>query len=147
MSFSDAGSRRKRGLLDTNVLYSALHKPAGICGRIMSQGAERTVQLYSIDLAKEELSINLERKMRLSETDIQFIIASLPLEWIPKGVYVDHLGRAVKIVGVSADAAFLAASLATRIPLVTGDARLQTQKIRRIAGAHKPREFLRLISG
>lgn len=147
MNSSDNGSERKRGLLDTNVIYSALHNPAGVCGKIILLGTGPLVELYSIDLAREELRTNLERKMGLHHDDIEFIVSSLPLDWIPREVYAGYVRRAAGAVGVPQDAPFVAASLATGIPLVSGDAHLHTRKIRRLIRTHRPREFTDVFGG
>lgn len=145
MSSSDDGSKTKRAILDTNVIYSALHNPAGVCGRIVLLGTTPSVELYSIDLAREELRINLERNMDLSRGEVEFVISSLPVSWIPREVYSHNLKRAVKIVGIPQDAAFVAASFATGIPLVTGDKHLRTLRVRRLVKTYAPRDFAELL--
>jgi len=147
LNSSDNGSKTKRAILDTNVIYSALHNPAGVCGRIVLLGTTPSVELYSIDLAREELRINLERNMGLGRGEVEFVISSLPVSWIPREVYSHHLKRAVKIVEIPQDAAFVAASFATGIPLVTGDKHLQTQRVRRLVKTYTPREFAELLHG
>lgn len=110
-------------------------------------GTGPSVELHSIDLAREELRTNLERKMGLSRDDVEFIISSLPLRWIPHEVYSGHMERAVRAVGILQDAAFAAASLATGIPLVTGDEHLHTRKVRRPIKTYRPREFADVLRG
>ena len=145
-SFDD-GSQTKRAILDTNVMYPALHNPAGVCGRIVLLGTGPLAELYSIDLAREELRINLERKkLGFVQDDAKFIISGLPIRWMPKEVYSRDLTRAMKSVKIPQDAAFLAASLATGIAMVTGDSHLQTEKARRLINIYKPRDFLELLA-
>ncbi len=131
----------KKAILDTNVVYSALHKPSGMCGRIVILGAEGSVDLYSIDLAREELRANLNRKMNMSAEEIEQLIQSLPIQWIPREAYLHQLKKAIRTVGNQPDAAFLAASLATGIPLATGDKDLQSNRVRRLAQTYRPREI------
>ena len=123
------------------MLYSTLHKPSGVCGRIVVRGAEASVDLYSIDLARDELRANLARKMNMKRNEIELIIESLPIQWIPREAYLDQLQKAIRIVGKQPDAAFLAASLATGIPLITGDKDLQSQRVQRLTRTYRPREF------
>jgi len=127
------------------VIYSALHNPSGVCGGIVTLGAEALVELYSIDLAREELRANLERKMGMTRDEIELIIQSLPVQWIPREAYLHHLGSAMRIIGNQPDAAFLAASIATGIPLVTGDRGLQSPRVRRLAQTFRPRDFANVI--
>jgi predicted nucleic acid-binding protein len=127
------------------VIYSALHKPSGVCGRIVTLSAEALIELYSIDLAREELRANLERKMHTNKDEIELIIQGLPVQWIPREAYAHHLKTAIPIVGNQPDAAFLAASIATGIPLVTGDRDLQSQHVRRLAQTFAPRDFANII--
>lgn len=145
MSYSGNGSANKKAILDTNVIYSALHKPEGVCGRIIINGTGPLVKLYSIDFAQEELRINLERKMSPSKEEIEMIISALPIEWIPREIYSGHLKRATDIVKLQQDAPFLAASMATRFPLVTGDKHLRTPKARRVIRVYSPREFADML--
>lgn len=145
MNYSGNGSAQKKIILDTNVIYSALYKPEGVCGRIILSGTNPLVKLYSVDFAKEELRTNLERKMGLSEEKIDIIISALPLDWIPRGVYSRLLKRAIRIVGNQQDSPFVAASLATGIPLVTGDRHLQTPRVRRAITVYKPGEFTKTL--
>lgn len=128
------------------MIYSALHNPSGVCGKIVTLGAAASVDLYSIDLAREELHVNLERKMNLNVDEVELIILSLPIQWIPRDAYSHELKKAIKIVGNQPDAGFLAASLATGIPLVTGDKGLQTQNVQRFTRAYRPRDFAYLAA-
>lgn len=99
LNSSGDGSQRKKAILDINVIYSALHKFLGVCGRIVMLGAEASVDLYSIDLAREELRVNLERKMSLNRDEIELIIYGLQIQWIPSEAYVHQLKIAIRIVG------------------------------------------------
>jgi predicted nucleic acid-binding protein len=123
------------------VIYSALHNPSGVCGTIVTRGAEASLELYSIDLAREELRANLRRKMNMNIDEIDSIIQSLPIQWIPREVYSHLLRKTIRTVGNQPDAAFLAASLATGFPLITGDKDLQSQRVQRLIKTYKPRDF------
>ena len=109
-------------------------------------GTGPLAELYSIDLAREELRINLERNLSLVRDDAEFIISGLPIRWMPKEAYSRDLNRAMKAVKIPQDAAFLAASLATGMALVTGDRHLQTEKVRRLIKIYKPRDFPELLA-
>lgn len=146
MSYSGNGTAKKKAILDTNVIYSALYKPEGVCGRIILSGTSLLVKLYSIDFAKEELRINLELKMGLSKEQIDLIISALPLEWIPREVYSRLLGRAMGIVRNQQDSPFVAASMATGFPLVTGDRHLQTPKVHQAIRVYRPGEFAQTLA-
>ena len=128
------------------MIYSALHNPSGVCGKIVTLGATGSFDLYSIDLAREELHVNLERKMNMNVHEVELIILSLPIQWIPRDAYSHELRKAIQIVGNQPDAAFLAASLATGIPLVTGDKGLQTQNVQRFARTYRPHDFANLAA-
>jgi predicted nucleic acid-binding protein len=103
--------------------------------------------LYSIDFAKEELHANLERKMSLDKGEIELIISALPIEWIPVEAYSRYLERATHIVRTQQDCPFVAASMATGFPLVTGDRHLLTPKVRQGIRVYKPREFADTLVG
>jgi predicted nucleic acid-binding protein len=123
------------------VIYSALHNPSGVCGTIVTRGAEGSLELYSLDLAREELRANLQRKMNMNSNEIDSITQSLPIQWIPREIYSHQVKKAIQIVGNQPDAAFLAASLETGIPLITGDKDLQSQRVQRLVKTYKPRDF------
>ena len=142
LSYSESGLKAKKAILDTNVIYSALYKPQGVCGRILLNSAKSLSQLFSIDFAKEELRINMERKMRLPEKSIELILEALPLEWISRDTYSPYLRRATEIVKYQADSPFVAASIATNFPFITGDKHLRTAKVRRAITVYEPREFV-----
>jgi predicted nucleic acid-binding protein len=146
LNYSGNGSAKKKAILDTNVIYSALYKPEGVCGRIILGGTSPLVKLYSIDFALEELCTNLDLKMRLSKEPIDLIISSLSLEWIPREIYSRLLGRAMGIVRDQQDSPFVAASMATGFPLVTGDRHLLTPRVHRAIRVYKPSEFAKTLA-
>jgi predicted nucleic acid-binding protein len=128
------------------VIYSGLHKPTGVCERILVAGIDRLIELYSIDFAKEELTTNLQRKMGFSRKEIQRIIEALPITWITRDIYQPRLQRAIKIVKTEQDSPFVAASIATGFPLISGDRHMLTVEVKRGIRAYEPREFLDAIS-
>ena len=145
LNYSGNGSE-KTVILDTNVIYSGLHKPTGVCGRILVAGIDRLIELHSIDFAKEELTTNLQRKMGFSRKEILLIIEALPITWIPRDIYQPNLQRAISIVKTEQDAPFVAASIATGFPLISGDRHMRTVAVKRAIRAYEPREFLDTIS-
>lgn len=84
----------------------------------------------------------MDRKMHLPKTSIDLVIEGLPLEWISRDIYSPYLERAREIVRHKEDSPFVAASIATGFPLISGDKHMRTAKVRRAIKVYEPREFL-----
>jgi len=98
-SSSESGSGSsgpERVVVDTNVIYSGLHRPSDACGKILRWAAEGRLALFSPDMVSEEARRVLLRTLRLSEGQVEFILSSLPVSWVPRGVYSPRLGEALR---------------------------------------------------
>jgi predicted nucleic acid-binding protein len=146
LNYLESGSKARKAILDTNIIYSALYKPEGVCGKILLNAMNAENRLLSIDFAKEELSRNMESKLRLPKKNIDLVIEALPLEWIHRDIYAPYIQRAGEIVRYRSDSPFVAASIATGFPLITGDKHLRTAKVRRVVRVYRPGEFLNASS-
>jgi predicted nucleic acid-binding protein len=135
--------QEKRGLIvDANVLYSALHKPQGVCGTILQAAIDGFCELFSPDSVREEVRRNLVENLSMSEQETLRLISALPVEWVPREAYEDRINQAVSLLTHEEDAPVLAASLATRLQILSGDRHFHSEKVIRVAKVFTPRQFL-----
>jgi len=143
LNFSENGSKDLKAIVDTNVIYSVLYNPRGTCGRIVLMGVRREIQLFSTDIVKEELFLNLKRNLGMTNGEASKVISSLPVEWVPKELYSDKIEEALSLIAHKSDAPTLALALAIRSPIISGDRHFQTRKVRKKARIFTPQQFLK----
>jgi len=80
-------------VIDTNVLFMSLYNPNGKAGKIIDSANEGKLELFSPESVKIEILRVLKREMDLSESELDFIIESLPVKWIEESIYSEALGK------------------------------------------------------
>jgi len=82
-----SGSLRKI-VVDTNVFFMAFTNPIGKAGRVIEAANNGKVELISTDSVKEELSRVFKRELKMIDSEILFVIDSLPVKWFNKEDYI-----------------------------------------------------------
>ena len=109
-------------VIDTNVLVSALYKPASTPGRIVILALEGAIQLFAPDTVRAELERVLRVKLRYSDSDWDRTLAALSVSWIEAATYQTHLGKAAGAIRDPDDAPVVAVALLLKAVVVSGDA-------------------------
>ncbi len=133
---------KQRVIVDANILYSALHKPQGVCGTILQAAIDGSCELFSPDSVREEVRRNLVENLSMTEQETLRLISALPVDWIPREVYEERIDRAVSLLTHEEDAPVLATSLATHLPILSGDRHLHSEKVIKNVKVLTPRQFL-----
>ena len=107
-------------IIDTNIIFSALYSPLSNAGIIIEKAIEKKVILYSPEEVKKELERNLKNKLEMNEEEINFILSSLPINWLNKKLYQSFIKKAEKLISKK-DTPILAAHYMTNYPIITGD--------------------------
>ncbi len=137
---------KQRVIVDANILYSALYKTQGVCGTILQAAIAGSCQLFSPDSVREEVRRNLVENLSMTEHETLRLITSLPVEWIPREAYQGRMHRAVSLLTHAEDAPVLAASLATHLPIISGDRHLHSEKVIQNVTVLTPRQFLAALA-
>ncbi len=130
-----------KAIIDTNVIFSALYKPKSTSGMIIFLAIEGIVNLIAPISVREEILRKLKEKLEFSSEEAQFIVSSLPIDWIEKEIYEDLLTKAKNMIRDESDAPIIALYLATRYPIITGDKDILESNVE----AYKPSEYLRKL--
>ena len=136
---------KQRNIVDANVLYSALYKPQGVCGTILRAAIDGLCELFSPDSVREELRRNLVENLSMTEQETLRLISALPVEWVPREAYEESINRAVLLLTHEEDAPVLAASLATHLPVLSGDRHLHSERVIKNVKVLTPRQFLETL--
>lgn len=130
-----------KAIIDTNVIFSALYKPKSAPGIVIFLAIEGIVNLIAPISVKEEILRKLKEKLEFSSEEAQFIVSSLPIDWIEKEIYEDLLTKAKNMIRDKSDAPIIALYLTTRYPIITGDKDILESNVE----AYKPSEYLRKL--
>jgi predicted nucleic acid-binding protein len=133
---------KRKLIVDANVLYSALYKPQGVCGTILQASIDGICELFSPDSVREEVRRNLVENLSMSEQETLRLISALPVEWVPREAYEERIKQAVSLLTHGEDAPVLATSLATHLPILSGDKHFRSEKVIRAVKVLTPRQFL-----
>jgi predicted nucleic acid-binding protein len=136
---------KQRVIVDANVLYSALYKPQGVCGTILQAAIDGFCELFSPDSVREEVQRNLVENLSMTEQETLRLVSALPVEWLPREAYEERVNRAVSLLTHEEDAPVLAASLATHLPILSGDRHLHSERVTGNAKVLTPRQFLEAL--
>ncbi len=136
---------RERVIVDANVLYSALYKPQGVCGRIVQAAIDGFCELLSTDSVKEEVRSNLVENLSMAEGEALRLVSAVPVVWVPREVYDQRIDEAVSLLTHEEDAPVLAASLAMHLPILSGDRHLHSERIMKSVKVLTPRQFLKAL--
>ncbi len=133
---------KERVIVDANVLYPALYKPQGVCGMIVQAAIDGLCELLSPDSVREEVRTNLVENLSMVEEEALRLVSALPVEWIPRDVYDQRIDEAVSLLTHEEDAPVLAASLATHLPVLSGD--LRSERVTQRVKVLTPGQFLKV---
>ncbi len=136
---------RQRVIVDANVLYSALYKPQGVCGMILQAAIDGLCELLATDSVKEEVQTNLVENLSMVEEEALRLVSALPVGWVPRDVYDQRIDEAVSLLTHEEDAPVLAASLATHLPVLSGDRHLRSEKVTQRVKVLTPGQFLKVL--
>jgi predicted nucleic acid-binding protein len=136
---------KQRIIVDANVLYSALYKPQGVCGTILLAAIDGFCELFSPDSVREEIRRNLVENLSMTEQETLRLISALPLAWVPREAYEENINRAVSLLTHEEDAPVLATSLATHLPVLSGDRHLHSERVIKNVKVLTPRQFLKAL--
>ena len=138
--------RKPQALVDANVLYSALYKPEGVCGQIVTLALEGRCRLLSTESVREEVERNLVENLSMNREETSRLVSALPVDWISRDVYAEHMELALSLLSHQEDAPILAASLVTGARIVSGDKHFHSERVERKTRVLTPRKFLDLVS-
>ena len=82
-----------KAVIDTNIIFMSLYNPKGKAGKIIGYATENKLTLFATESVKQELSVVLKRELSLDDSEIKFIIDSLPITWIEKEIYQSALKK------------------------------------------------------
>lgn len=133
---------RETVIIDANVLYSALYKPEGVCGRIAQAATQGLCQLFAPDSVREEVRRNLAENLSMSVELAVRLVTAMPVEWIPREVYENKIDEAASLLAHIADSPVLAASLSLQLPVLTGDKHFYSKQVTRRVKVLTPTHFL-----
>ncbi len=136
---------KQRIIVDANVLYSALYKPQGVCGTILQAAIDGFCELFSPDSVREEVRRNLIENLSMTVQETLRLVSALPVEWVPREAYEESINRAVSLLTHEEDAPVLAASLATHLPVLSGDRHLHSERVIKNVKVLTPRQFLEAL--
>ncbi len=106
-------------VVDTNVLFMSLYDSNSKAAEVIKFANNGKIKLYSPDSVQKEIVRVLGREMEFSEAEISFIIDSLPITWIEKGIYSEFLSKTK--VKHKADKPVEAVSLMLNCGVLTAD--------------------------
>ncbi|MBI4393383.1 MAG: PIN domain-containing protein [Euryarchaeota archaeon] len=135
-----------KGVIDTNVLFSALYAPQSFPGLVLLAGADGTVDLYATDTIESELERTLKWKLDYSEDDWRFTRERLPITWLAAEEYSMAIAKASSVLSDKGDVPVLAAALVLRAPVVSGD-RGFSNAHRVGVEWHTPKRFVQRLEG
>ena len=78
---------------DTNALFMALYNPLGKVGMLINFAIQEKIILFSPDSVKIELFNVVQRELEISEEETNFIIESLPVNWVDESIYIEAIDR------------------------------------------------------
>lgn len=99
----------------------------------------------STDSAREEVERNLVENLSMNREETSWLVSALPVDWISRDVYVEQMEYAASLLAHQEDAPILAASLVTRVQIVSGDKHLHSERVIRKVRVLTPRKFLDLV--
>ncbi len=137
--------QKERVIVDANVLYSALYKPQGVCGMILQAAVDGLCELLSTDSVKEEVRTNLVENLSMVEDEALRLVSALPVDWVPRDVYDQRIDEAVSLLTHEEDAPVLATSLATHLPVLSGDRHLRSEKVTQKVKVLTLGQFLKVL--
>ncbi len=106
-------------VIDTNIIFMALYKKESKPGILLYKAIENKINLFSPISVKKELIRILKRKLNWDDNKIDFVINSLPINWIEKEVYEFEIKNTT--VKHKPDKPVEALAIVLNYPLVSAD--------------------------
>lgn len=114
--FNDVG---EKFVIDTNVIFMSLYNPESKAGKLIQLAEQGKIALFSPDIVEEELKRTLKKELNLNDKEIRYILDSLPLTWIGREFYKEHIKKTE--VKHRADKPLEALSLLLNCRILTAD--------------------------
>jgi predicted nucleic acid-binding protein len=108
-------------VVDTNIVFSALHDLKSNAGKLLICAIEGRVELMSSEYIKRELERNLKEKLDYSEEEFKETIKALPIKWIEDESYSKEMKKSEKLIKHERDIPILALALYLNCDVVSGD--------------------------
>lgn len=108
-------------IIDTNVIFSALHKPASKPGLIILPAVYNKINLIAPISVRIEILDKLTKKLKFTTKDSEKIISSPPIRWIEEDIYEEKIDTAKKLISDKTDAPIIALQLISGFPIITGN--------------------------
>jgi predicted nucleic acid-binding protein len=129
-----------RFVVDADILFSALYDMDSTAGQLLFLAIDGKVELFSTDHIREEMRRILVAKLGYTKGEIEGLIASLPVDWLERGIYEDALVEAKKVLSDEFDASLLAGASVLGCDVVSGDKEVLAGRFRRVK-VRRLREF------
>lgn len=114
-------SNRLRVVVDTNIIFSALHGLKSNAGRLLIHAIEGRVELMGSEYIKGELERNLREKLDYGGEEFNETIKALPIKWIAAESYSMEMKKSEKLIKHGRDIPILALALHLKCDVVSGD--------------------------
>lgn len=108
-------------MVDTNIIFSALHNLTSNAGKLLICGIEGRVELIGSEYIKGELERILKEKLDYSEEEFRETIKALPMTWTEDESYSKELKKSKKLIKHERDVPILALALRLKCGVVSGD--------------------------
>lgn len=131
-----------RIVIDTNVMVSGLYDSESPPGRVLDAGLSNDLELCAPEPVRGELRRVLREVLDYSESEVDWTLEALPVEWIEEEVYRNFLDEARRVLRDRTDAPILACAFALDCEVVSGDKDLHAARQRR-ARVWKPADLVR----
>ena len=132
-----------RLLVDANILFSALYDMDSTAGNLLFLAIDGEIELFSTEHIKDEMGRILEKKLGYSKGEIEGLVASLPIDWLERGIYEDVLDEARKVLSDESDASLLAGAAVLGCDVVSGDKKVLASRFWKVK-VRRLREFKRV---
>jgi predicted nucleic acid-binding protein len=115
-------------IVDANILFSALYKPASNAGDLLLHAIEGDVVLFSTEHVYAEMKRIVQEKLDYSSHDAWDVINHLPIEWLEIDIYREGMDQARKYSTDVSDSSLIALSILSGYDIVTGDKHLLSSR-------------------
>ena len=109
-----------RVVVDTNVFYIAFYNPSSKAMRVLNYAIENKLSIFSPDTVREELSRLLISDFAFDTNEKNTIIESLPVQWVGKEFYANHM-KGTDVIVHKPDRPLLACALGLRCGILTAN--------------------------